>query len=150
MTQLAPISVGRRVFKHAMPSCAQPAVLPTDPNCSSALRDSTAAYKKSSMTLFVPVCFCKDGSQPALLNRNPIDLTASAANASGSVQTTLSKLPRRHRPVIPALLLRGSPDRDLSFLTNFRMADNPPPHIAHIDIRIFEQNFDLAMIKNEG
>jgi len=40
------------VFKHAMPSCAQPAVLPTDPNCSSALRDSTAVYKKSSMTLF--------------------------------------------------------------------------------------------------
>jgi len=49
------------------------------------------------MTRFAPVCFCKDGFQTALLNRNPIDLTASVANASGAVQTTLSKLPRPDR-----------------------------------------------------
>jgi hypothetical protein len=50
-------------------------------------------------------------------NRNPIDPTASAANASGSVQTTLSKLPRPHGPAILVLLHRGSPDRDLSFIS---------------------------------
>jgi hypothetical protein len=53
--------------------------------------------------------------KPAQPNRNPIDPTASAANASGSVQTTLSKLPRPHGPAILVLLHRGSPDRDLSF-----------------------------------
>src|SRR5690349_14197477 len=104
-----------------MPSHARAAVLLTDTNSSSAIRDSWAAYKNSSTALFVPVCCYKDGSQPAQLNPNPIALTASAANASGSVQTTLSKLPRPHRPVILALLLRGSPDRDLSFVgTGFK------------------------------
>src|SRR5580658_1485810 len=45
--------------------------------------------------------------------------SASAANASGSLQTTLSKLPRSHGPAVPALLLRGSPDRDLSFIVTY-------------------------------
>src|SRR5437879_11173660 len=81
-----------------MPSYAQPAVLLTDTNSSSAVRDSTTAYKNRATALFVPLCCCQHGSEPAQPNRNPIDLTASAANASGSLQTTLSKLPRpRHQ-----------------------------------------------------
>ena len=47
------------MFKHATPSCAQPAVLPTDTNASSAVRISTAAYKNRSTTLFVPVFAAK-------------------------------------------------------------------------------------------
>src|SRR5256885_14494873 len=81
-----------------MPSYAQPAVLLTDTNSSSAVRDSTTAYKNRATALFVPLCCCQHGSEPAQPNRNPIDLTASAANASGSLQTTLSKLPQpRHQ-----------------------------------------------------
>ena len=49
-------------------------------------------------------------------NPIPIGPTASAANASGSVQTTLSKLPRAtHLRTIP-LFPRGSPDRVLTFI----------------------------------
>ena len=73
------------------------------------------AFQEQLHGFLRPDCSLRSDSQPAPPNRNPIDLTASAANASGSVQTTLSKLPRPHRPVIPTLLLRGSPDRDLSF-----------------------------------
>ena len=74
------------------------------------------AFQEQLHGFLRPDCSLRSDSQPAPPNRNPIDLTASAANASGSVQTTLSKLPRPHRPVIPTLLLRGSPDRDLSFM----------------------------------
>src|SRR5580765_4243087 len=77
-----------------MPPYAQPTVLPTDANFSSAAGDSTTAYKSCSTALLIPLCYWRDRSQPAHPNRNPIYLTASAANASGSVQTTLSKLPR--------------------------------------------------------
>ncbi len=42
--------------------------------------------------------------------------TASAANASGSLQTTLSKLPPPHGPAHPHIFAWGSPDRDLSFV----------------------------------
>ena len=42
------------------------------------------------MTRFAPVCFCKDGFQTALLNRNPIDLTAS-------VQTLAAQFKRPYR-----------------------------------------------------
>jgi len=45
-----------------MPSYAQPAVLHTDTNSSSAVRGSTAAYKIGSTALFVPVCGCQHGS----------------------------------------------------------------------------------------
>jgi len=43
-------------------------------------------------------------------------LTASAANAGGFLQTTLSKLPRLLDLCLPAFLLRGSPDRNLTFV----------------------------------
>src|SRR5207253_8078116 len=81
-----------------MPSYAQPAVLLTDTDSSSAVRDPTTAYKNRVTALFVPLCCCQHGSEPAQPNRTPIDLTASAASASGSLQATLSKLPRpRHQ-----------------------------------------------------
>ena len=67
--------------------------------------------------LISPMLVACAQSTPARTNRNPIALTASAANASGSVQTTLSKLPRPHDLCVPAFLLRGSPDRDLSFVS---------------------------------
>src|SRR2546425_3992855 len=93
-----------------MPSYAQPAVLLTDTNSSSAVRDSTTAYKNRATALFVPLCCGKHGSEPAQPNRNPIDLTASAANASGSLQTTLSKLPRpRHQCATSASHLGAVP-----------------------------------------
>src|SRR5437660_12626097 len=87
-----------------MPSYAQPAVLLTDTNSSSAVRDSTTAYKNRATALFVPLCCCQHGSEPAQPNRNPIDLTASAANASGSLQTTLSKLPDHDNNAQPHLI----------------------------------------------
>ena len=59
-------------------------------------------------------------------NSIPIDPTASAANASGSVQTTLSKLPRATHLRTIRLFPRGSPDRVLTFLDSFRLADQPP------------------------
>jgi hypothetical protein len=52
-------------------------------------------------------------------NRLKSHRAASAANASGSLQTTLLKLPRPHDLWIPAFLIRGSPDRDLSFLVTY-------------------------------
>jgi hypothetical protein len=100
--------VAAKVFKN-MPPYAQPAVLPTDTNFSSPVPDSAAAYNNRSAALFHPLCCWKDGSQPAQPNRNPIYLTASAANAVGSVQTSLSKLPRpRHLRMTPHLILGQS------------------------------------------
>ena len=71
-------------------------------------------FKNNAMSLFVSVGCSRDALQPAPTYRNPI-VHRVAANASGSVQTTLSKLPRPHDLCVPAFLLRGSPDRDLTF-----------------------------------
>ena len=98
MGQLASMVVGRRCVptRHAL-------VCSTGGSahryelffCSPRLHDG---LQEQGTALFVPLCCCQHGSEPAQPNRNPIDLTASAANASGSVQTTLSKLPRpRHQ-----------------------------------------------------
>jgi hypothetical protein len=72
------------VFKHAMPPHAQPAVLPTDTNFSSAAGGSATAHKTCSAALLIPLCYWRDRSQPAPPNRNPIYLTASAAKRLSS------------------------------------------------------------------
>jgi hypothetical protein len=105
---------------------------PPDPTLSVTGQDRTGTLKNNRMAFFVSVACFKADLQPARTNRNPIALTASAANASGSVQTTLSKLPRPHDLCVPAFLLRGSPDRDLTFVgtnsenpANFCIARHP-------------------------
>ena len=117
MTQLASIIVGRRRVqtRHALVCSTGGSAHRYELFClqSETPRRLTRTGPWLSSSRFVAAKTIRNLHSP---NRNPIDLTASAANASGSVQTTLSKLPRRHRPVIPALLLRGSPDRDLSFM----------------------------------
>jgi len=39
---------------------------------------------------------------------------------------SLSKLPRPHDLCTPHFFFRGSPDRDLTFLDSFRLADHRP------------------------
>src|ERR1700730_10416460 len=73
----------------------------TDSTLSATAKDSTDTLKNNCIAFLVLLpCFDAD-MQTAPTNPNPIATTASAANASGSVQTTLSKLPRPHRPAHP-------------------------------------------------
>jgi len=81
----------------------------TDSTLSATGQDSTETLKNNCMASFVLLrCFDAD-IQPAPTNRNPIASTASAANASGSVQTTLSKLPRPPDLHIPAFCFGAVP-----------------------------------------
>ena len=81
----------------------------TDSTLSATGQYSTETLKNNCMAFFVLLrCFDAD-IQPAPTNRNPIAPPASAANASGSVQTTLSKLPRPPDLHIPAFCFGAVP-----------------------------------------
>ena len=81
----------------------------TDSTLSATGQDSTETLKNNCMAFFVLLRRFDADIQPAPTNRNPIAPTASAANASGLLQTTLSKLPRPPDLHIPAFCFGAVP-----------------------------------------
>ena len=105
----------------------------TDSTLSATGQDSTETLKNNCTAFFVLLrCFDAD-IQPAPTNRNPIAPTASAANASGSVQTTLSKLPRPPDLHIPAFCFGAVPIgtyrlSGLIYQVQGKLGVKAPPH----------------------
>jgi len=106
----------------------------TDSTLSATGQDSTETLKNNCMAFFVLLRRFDADIQPAPTNRNPIAPTASAANASGLLQTTLSKLPRPPDLHIPAFCFGAVP------IGTYRLS---------IVIRRTTDNFRLAVIQPE-